>query len=560
MSRPSLRPRPLTVFLVLILLGVIFAAAFPERVQRLGPDVQLVFLLLLGVTALLSLWSVHRLKRRVAQLSRVAEALRDGDYTARSSIEGVDVLAELSASLDQAAEHIETQVERLRTSEEQIRKMAYHDPLTELPNRRLFQELLDRELAQARRSRTVLGVVILDLDNFKDVNDSLGHALGDLLLIQVAHRLQQIIREADLVARLGGDEFALLLPGAKRPEDLLAVVQRVLSACRKPFRLDFREVLTSVSIGVSFFPQDGAGPETLIRNADSALYQSKHQGRNNLALFDPSMNQVVHKRLQLEQELRKALKGRQLSLEYQPLVSLDTGRIEGLEALARWDHTTRGRIGPDVFIPLAEETGLMPTLGLLVLELAGRQINAWDSQGLRSLPVSVNVSVRQLQTGDFVGSVHRVIDALGVAPDRFQFEITENIAADGVMRALDYISALNDLGVGVAIDDFGTGYSSFSYLMRYRIDTLKIDQTFIARIPGDSQCEAIVQAMISLGKNLGLRVIAEGIESQAQLEQLRSYGCHLGQGFLLGTPQAPEDLKFDLETGHISLSNRVPVA
>jgi len=518
MNWSTLRPRPLTGLVLLVLMAASFVALRPDWARTTDVRFQLFALSVAAFGALLLLvWRVLRTRSRMNRLARVAEALKAGDYSARSGISGGDALAALSSSIDQAAEHIQEQVAKLQASEERIRRMAYHDPLTELPNRRLFQELLIRELAQSKRSGTVLGVVILDLDNFKDVNDSLGHTYGDLLLMEVSKRLTHIVREDDLVARLGGDEFALLLPHAERPEDLLMVVRRLLSACRQPFQLEWREVLTSASIGVSFYPQDGEGPEALMRNADSALYQSKHRGRNNLQLFDPSMNQAVHRRLQLEQDLRRAIKGDELFLEYQPLVSLGDGRIAGLEALVRWRHPTKGVIAPDTFIPLAEETGMMPTLGLLVLELACRQINTWKAQGLAPVPVSVNVSVRQLQTGDFVGSVRRLLEALEVSPNLLQFEITENIAMEGARKVLDYISALNRLGTTVAIDDFGTGYSSFHYLMQYQIDTIKIDKSFVAGVPSNPESVAIVRAIISLGKNLGLKVVAEGIESQLQL-------------------------------------------
>lgn len=560
MKSSTLRFRPTTELVLLALVAVALIALRPEWVRVDDTLFQAFALAVVVAGGGLLLWRFVRIRSRMNRLALVAEALKRGDYSARSRIPGGDALAHLSSSIDQAAEHIEDQVNKLQASEERIRKMAYHDPLTELPNRRFFQELLVREVSQARRTDTVLGVVILDLDNFKDVNDSLGHTYGDLLLMEVSKRLTSLIREDDLLARLGGDEFALLLPRAQKPEDLLMVVRRLLSACRQPFQLDWREVLTSASIGMSFYPQDGEGPEALMRNADSALYQAKHRGRNNLQLFDPSMNQVVHRRLQLEQDLRRAIKGDELYLDYQPLVSLGDGRIAGLEALVRWRHPTKGVIEPDTFIPLAEETGMMPTLGLLVLELACRQINSWKAQGLNPVPVSVNVSVRQLQTGDFVGSVRRLIEALEVSPDLLQFEITENIAMEGARKVLEYISALNRLGSTVAIDDFGTGYSSFHYLMQYQIDTIKIDKSFVAGLPGNPESVAIVRAIISLGRNLGLKVVAEGIESQLQLEMLRRNECHIGQGYLLGRPQRPEDLKLALDTGHISLSNRTPLS
>ena len=552
-------PRPLTFLLGLVLAVTVGVAMFPDLARRGDPRMVTSALIAVALAALIALWDTRRTRSQMKRLEAVAEALENGDYSVRSGISGSDALARLSGIVDQMAEQVGQRVQRLQTNEERIRRIAYHDPLTELPNRRLFQELLLREVAQAKRADKVLGVVILDLDHFKDVNDSLGHTFGDLLLMRVAKRLQRILREDDLVARLGGDEFALLLPRATRPEDLLMVIRRLLSACRQPFQLDWREVLTSASIGVSFYPQDGQGPEALMRNADSALYQAKRKGRNNLQIFDPSMNQVVHLRLQLEQDLRKALKRDEMTLVYQPLVSLEDGRIVGLEALVRWEHPERGIVGPDSFIPLAEQTGLMPTLGSQVLELACRQIGSWRNRGLPVVPVSVNVSVRQLQTGDFVGLVRHILLEHDISPELIQFEITENVASEGARKILEHISALNRLGTRVAIDDFGTGYSSFSYLMEYQISTIKIDKSFLTGVPGSDRNLAIVKAIISLGKNLGLKVVAEGIETQEQLELLRQNECSVGQGYLLGKPQRPNDLEILLQAGHISLSNRQPV-
>ena len=552
-------PRPLTFLLVLLLVMTLGVAMFPDLIGQRDPRIVTSGVIVMALATLIALWDVRRTRRRMKCLASVAEALENGDYSVRSEISGSDAVARLSGALDQMAEQVGRRVQRLETNEERIRQIAYHDPLTELPNRRLFQELLLREIAQAKRTEACLGVVILDLDHFKDVNDSLGHTFGDLLLKRVAKRLQRILREDDLVARLGGDEFALLLPRATRPEDLLMVVRRLLSACRQPFQLDWREVLTSASIGVSFYPQDGHSPEALMRNADSALYQAKRKGRNNLQIFDRSMNQAVHLRLQLEQDLRKALKRDEMTLVYQPLVSLRDGRIVGLESLARWEHPERGIVDPDDFIPLAEETGLMPTLGSQVLELACRQIGIWRDRGLPIVPVSVNVSVRQLQTGDFVGLVRHILLEHDISPELIQFEITENVASEGATKILEHISALNRLGTQVAIDDFGTGYSSFSYLMEYQISTIKIDKSFLTGIPGSARNLAIVKAIISLGENLGLEVVAEGVETQEQLEVLRQHKCSVGQGYLLGKPQPPDDLEILLQTGHISLSNRQAV-
>ena len=551
MSRKKFHFRPQTVFLVVLLWTAVLIAALPEILALEDPRLRLLLGALATAVLAVGWWAGKRRQKRIETLTAVLKEIRDGDYSKRSQIPGVGPLAELSEAVDAMAEHIENNMGKLEADEQRVRKLAYHDALTELPNRRFFEELMARELSQAKRTDSTVGIVIVDLDHFKDVNDSLGHAYGDLLLVETARRLSDIVRQTDLVARLGGDEFALLLTRAKEPKELLIVIHRLHKAFREPFQLDSKEVHTSVSMGASFFPQDGKSSDELIRNADTALYQAKRKGRNKVQLFDSSRNHVVHRRLQLEQDLRQALESEQLILHYQPLVKLADDEVIGFEALCRWQHPKAGLIMPNRFIPMAEETGLMPMLGSQVLSMAGRQLAEWRAQKLAAVPISLNVSLRQFQAGDFVDQVRQALEEFDIPPDLVQVEVTENIAIENAEKLLEFISALHDLGVLVAIDDFGTGYSSFSYLREYGIKTVKIDRSFVAGLPNDRDSVAIVKAIISLAKNLDLQVIAEGIETEAQLEMLRECGCDVGQGYLLGSPLPAEEHHLALLTGHL---------
>ncbi|MDX1644407.1 MAG: GGDEF domain-containing protein [Thermoanaerobaculia bacterium] len=542
--------RPWTVFLALLLVTAAYLAGRPQLLLFDTAELPALLLVVILGVVLIGLWSQARARRRLARLASVAEAIQSGDFTARCDESGGDSIASVAGSINRMAAHIDATLAQLRESEDRIREVAYRDPLTGLPNRRLFEELLEREVEAARRYEYPLAVAVMDIDNLKDVNDSLGHRSGDQLLRAVAERLVHQLRGSDVLARLAGDEFALVMRSAERREDVLSVLERVLRRCREPFELEQREIQTSLSIGLCFYPEDGSSSQELMSNADFALYRAKAAGRAKVRQFDQSMNELATTRLRMEQDLRRAMDGDELILTYQPIVALDDRRIVGLEALVRWNHPEDGLLTPDRFISLAEDAGLMPQLGYLVLMKACRHAVLWQQTGLSPVPISINVSVRQLQAGDFAERVERVLLLTGLEPQYLKLEITENIAAEGE-RILEHLSRLRSQGVGLAIDDFGTGYSSFSYLLEHRIDSLKIDRSFVRDLPHNADSTAIVRAILSLAERLDLEVVAEGIERPEQLELLREAGCRLGQGYLFCRPRTKADIQEILRTGSV---------
>jgi diguanylate cyclase (GGDEF)-like protein len=439
--------------------------------------------------------------------------------------------------------------------EEQIRYLAYHDTVTSLGNRRLFKERLALALDESRRTGRALAVLFLDLDGFKVINDTLGHSAGDRLLKGVADRLVETVRSAPsplearpsaraapLVARLGGDEFTIVLGAIRAPADAARVARRVLRALAEPFDLDGHEVSVRASIGITTSPPDGDDVETLLRNGDTAMYHAKEQGRNNYQFFAEAMNAVVFERLVLESRLRRAIERDELELYYQPKLALEDGKVVGVEALARWRDAELGVVSPSVFIPLAEDAGLIRTIGDWALRTALRQVAAWDAAGVPPIRVSVNISGHQLGGGSLLGTVVEALDAARVDPRRLELEITETALLDDEAAAMPILEELRRMGVGIALDDFGTGYSSLSYLLRIPADTLKIDRAFLRRIDTEPADAALVGSIIAMAKIRGLRVVAEGVEGDEQLAVLRELGCDEVQGHLLGAAVPAADL------------------
>jgi len=433
-------------------------------------------------------------------------------------------------------------------AEAEIHRLAYYDPLTQLPNRRLLHDRLAQALASSGRSPRHGAVLFLDLDNFKTLNDTRGHAVGDQLLIEVARRLQTTLREgdtvsrlADTVSRLGGDEFVLVLEDLSEATEEAAVQARLVGeklrdALALPYDLSNGEFHCTASFGVTLFHGHDDSIESLLKQADLALYQAKNAGRNTLRFFDPAMQAALDERSALEADLRRALKRRQLHLHYQAQLD-STRRIIGAEALLRWAHPERGAVAPDTFIPLAEETGLILPIGHWVLETACAQIKAWSGNAAtRDLRLAVNVSARQFRQTGFVAEVEKVLSDSGIDPTRLKIELTESLVIDNVIDTIARMQALKSLGVSFAMDDFGTGFSSLSYLKRLPLDQLKIDRSFVRDLAHDPNDAAIVQTIITMGRTLGLNVIAEGVESEAQLEFLASHGCHAYQGYLFSRP------------------------
>ena len=427
-----------------------------------------------------------------------------------------------------------------KQAEEQVKHLAFHDPLTNLPNRLLFNDRLTLAVAQAHRHNQRLAVLFLDLDRFKVINDSLGHSIGDELLRQVAERIQEYVREGDTVARLGGDEFTLLVPGISAEEDAAKIARKICEAIHDPFWIDGRELFVTTSVGVSVYPSDGHDGETLVRNADSAMYRAKEQGRDNYQLYTPAMNAKAVERLSLESRLRQAVANDEFELHFQPFIDLRTAEVLGAEALIRWRHPELGLIPPVDFIPIAELTGLIVPIGEWVLRTACAEARKWHKKGFPGLTVSVNLSSRQFQQTDLLSQVTRALDETGLEADKLDLEITESNAMHNAEHSINTLRGLKKQGVRISMDDFGTGYSSLNYLKRFPIDRIKLDQSFVRDLPTDKDDAAIAMAVIAMGRSLELIVIAEGVETEEQLAFLKGHECDQLQGFLLSRPLPPE--------------------
>lgn len=427
-----------------------------------------------------------------------------------------------------------------KAQEARIEYLAHHDPLTGLPNRVALGNYFERALSAARDNGSQLAVLIIDLDNFKMVNDSLGHHAGDRLLCEVARRLLLVAGEFDQVIRLGGDEFVLLLENIPNTDVVLTNVQALMKAVSETCEIDGHPLHTSLSIGISLFPGDGDTPEALMRNADTAMYYAKANGRNKYQFFAAPMNAAANKRLHLESELWAALANNELLLHYQPQLDLPSGRIVGVEALVRWQHPKLGMIPPADFIPVAEDSGLILPLGHWVLLTACRQAKAWLDAGIDMGEIAVNISAYQFRQPEFAQSVRAVLAESGLPAERLELEITESTIMHSADSSVTTLEELKAMGVKLAVDDFGTGYSSLSYLRRFPIDRLKIDRSFVADMESDADAASLVASIIALGGSLGLRLVAEGVENSAQVSSLREMECERVQGFHFCRPMPAE--------------------
>lgn len=432
-------------------------------------------------------------------------------------------------------------ITRQREVEEQIRHMAHHDSLTGLPNRVLLYDRMEQLVHRARRNGGKFALLFIDLDRFKNVNDTLGHKVGDRLLRVVAQRIMGCIRESDTVARIGGDEFVVLVSGLDTPEGVAHIAQKVLDSLARPFDLDGYELYITPSIGICVHPEDGYDTQTLMSNADAAMYYAKDTGRNNYQFFTRQMSIAAHRRLALENELRHAVDRQQLTVYYQPQLDLRTGEIVGFEALLRWLHPERGMVPPAIFIPLAEETGLINRIGDWVLTQACAQARAWHEAGYRTLQMAVNCSAQQFRREQFIGGIESTLAEYGLPPGCLELEITESVIMQHTEQVLVRLKELHDMGVQLSLDDFGTGYSSLSYLKRFPIQKLKIDQTFVRDITADPDDAAIVTAIIAMAHSLGLQVMAEGVETRQQLAFLKALKCDQAQGYYFSPPVAAEE-------------------
>jgi diguanylate cyclase (GGDEF)-like protein len=513
-----------------------------EASQTLGTKVLLITLATIVITLTLLLAALEFLVLRpLSTLSNAAQEIGRGNLNVDVTVTSKDEIGALATSFDEMGKN-------LRRSNEQIRYLAYHDSLTGLPNRRLFQEYLSRALAHANRNNESFALLFLDIDNFKRVNDTLGHDVGDTLLKRVADILAINLRREDyiahieldaakeLVARLGGDEFIILLPGLKDNFEPGSVANRIMQSLAEPIIIDNHELFVSASIGITVYPTDGDTVGELIKNSDVAMYHAKEKGKNNYQYYSDSMNAAALQRLAMETKLRKALNQEDLELYYQPQVDPHTGEIVGVEALLRWNDPDIGVVSPSNFIALAEDTGLIIPIGEWALQEACRQNKAWQDANLPQISVSVNASSIQLGRQNLRIHVEQSLRQSGLAPEHLDVEITETAIMVVPDEAVTTLNEIHELGVNISLDDFGTGYSSLSYLRRFPIHKLKIDRSFIKEIEANEDDAAIISAIISLAHTLKLRVVAEGVENEHQLDLLRSMKCDITQGYLFSYP------------------------
>ena len=454
---------------------------------------------------------------------------------------------------------------QLLEKQQHLDHLAHHDQLTGLPNRLFLAAHLPGAIEEAKRSGSMLAVLFLDLDRFKHINDSRGHATGDKLLKAVAQRIRTTTRTDDIVVRMGGDEFIVILKTVSTAEQINEAASRITEALAAPVLIDGRPLVTTASIGVSLYPRNGSTMGELLRQSDTAMYQAKDRGRNNFQLFSPVMERKLKERIAIESSLRAALQGQQLDVHYQPIVDIETHRVVALETLLRWRHPAHGFVSPDRFVAVAEETGLIVPIGEFVLERAIEDAARWRAAGAMIVPISVNISAVQLQRSDLPATIARLTSAHGVSPKMLQLELTESAVFEhregrNGESSQDAIARLRELGTRIAIDDFGTGYSSLSYLKQWRVDYLKIDRSFVRDLVTDMSDLAIVEAILAMAKHLNIEVVAEGIEGWQQLEKLRQLGCPYAQGFLLARP-APFDLCRRYLTGQpLDLTRQEPMA
>jgi len=516
---------------------------FPERLisaevntlWRLGLAAGLAAMAL-GIAVLLvavGVFVTGPIGRLVAAIERIRESQ---DLSLRVPGRARGEIGVLIANFNAMLEETEQRALAKREADAQLQHRAAHDLLTGLPNRTVLHDRLEQLLAQSRRTGQQLGVMFIDLDQFKFINDSFGHAVGDALLKAVGRRLVESVRESDAVTRLGGDEFAVILANLSAPHDAARVAQKIVDAMTAPFRLDSHEMFVTASVGIAIYPQDAADGETLLKNADAAMFRAKELGRNGFQFYTAAMNARAREKLLLENDLRHALERGELALHFQPKASLAGGYVTGFEALLRWHRTNNGAVSPAEFVPVLERSGLIVPVGEWVIDRACAQLRAWRDAGLEPVPIAINLSVRQFMRGDISATIVRALAEHDVEARLLEVEITESDAMRNPAEVAETLGRLRMRGLRISIDDFGTGYSSLAYLKRLPVDALKIDRSFVAGLPGNGEDASIARAVIGMAHSLGLKVIAEGVENAAQRDFLATHGCDEIQGYLLSRP------------------------
>lgn len=499
----------------------------------------LVYFLLGAIVVLLFLFAIF-----IVNVKKRTKAERAAVLARQKLKESYKELEKAYEEVTQTKNALYSRYEELKISKEKIRKIAYTDYLTDLPNRVAFSEMLDSVMLTLRNDE-VVALIDIDIDNFKNINDMLGHSFGDEMLIDVAHRLREALDENDYLARMSGDEFVILTQNIKDISSFEEKIKKIQKVFTYPFILSTKEFFITVSMGITFAPRDGKTTQVLVKNVDSAMYIAKGNGKNTYCYFDDSINTRMMKKLEMLSELRKAIDNNEFLVHYQAQMDLETDRVVGFEALARWNHPTKGIVMPQEFIPVAEENGLIVAIGEKVLHEACRQLKEWEEDGFGDIIVAINLSARQFKDRDFLSMVYHVIEETKVDPKKLEFEITETIALDDIEYTIATILKLKELGITFSLDDFGTGYSSLNYLKRLPVNSLKIDKSFLDTIL-ESKCDQkIVSTMIDLAKVLNIKVIAEGVELSEQEQFLKDANCNKAQGYFYSKP-VPKDMACEL--------------
>ena len=504
--------------------------------------------LVLIVSLIVAVFLSSKLQRLVTEpilalVQTMRQVSQEKSFTIRAKKMSGDEIGLLIDGFNDMLSEIEARDEVLRQRQGHLQELANFDNLTHLPNRALYCDRLQQSMQQADRAREKVVVMFIDLDHFKDVNDTLGHRVGDMLLVAASERLKVAIRTSDTVARMGGDEFTILLPAVKNVNGPLVVATKLLKRLSEPYMIEDSEIHVTASIGIAIFPDDGDTVEALLKNADTAMYEAKKNGKNMFQFYSEDMSNRTKSRIDMLGDLHHALERNQLVVYYQPKIAVPGHHVIGMEALLRWQHHNMGMISPDKFIPLAEETGLITPIGEWVLYEVCRQIKIWEANGHPSYPIAVNVSPIQFKKPQFAETVRKIVEETGVTPPLIELEVTESAIMQDVETTVLILNALKDMGFKISVDDFGTGYSSLSQLKRFPIDTLKIDKSFILNIIKNKEDEAIVTAIISMAQSLGLNIIAEGVETIEQMQMLSDKGCYEMQGYLFSKPIPPDRIE-----------------